>query len=98
MAEIHTIEGVLLDESHEYTLVELSRICVINEDMLREMADFGIIEPRHSRGEWVFSGTSMIRIRKALRLRRDLSINWEGISLALDLLDQIDELRQQLGK
>ena len=33
--------------------------------------------------------------RKALRLHRDLEIDWSGIAFALSLIDEIEQLREQ---
>lgn len=36
------------------------------------------------------------RARTAMRLQRDLEINLSGVALALELLDQVNELRTRL--
>ena len=38
----------------------------------------------------------MRRIRRALRLSHDLELDWPATALALDLLDEIDRLRERL--
>ena len=38
------------------------------------------------------------RARVAVRLTRDLELNTPGVALALDLLDEIHELRSQLAR
>ena len=35
----------------------------------------------------------MTRAQKALKLVRDLRVNWPGAALALDLLDEVERLR-----
>jgi chaperone modulatory protein CbpM len=91
-------EGILLDENVTYTLYELIDIGQIDEKIIIEMIEYGVIEPRgQTQQEWKFTSFALIRFKKALRLHRDLAVNWAGISLALDLLDEVDELRQQLA-
>lgn len=97
MATDHIIEGILLDDNHAYTIVELCEICVIEKQTVIELVEYGIIEPKGAQEHWEFSSKTMLRTKKALRLHKDLAINWAGISLALELLDEILELRQQVA-
>ncbi len=89
-------EGTLLqDKTVTYTLTELREICVVEEKVLLEMVEFGILEPKEKRQQiWIFNANALDRTQKAMRLHHDLAINWAGISLILDLLEEIHELRQ----
>lgn len=82
------------------TLVELCEACNAEQTVLIEMVEFGVldVEPPQVEqpSEWIFQAATVERAQKALRLHRDLSINLEGVALALDLLAEIDELRAQL--
>lgn len=48
--------------------------------------------------QWRFSGSSLRRARLALRLSQDLEVNAPGVALALDLMDEIEELRARLHR
>jgi len=37
-----------------------------------------------------------LRVRSALRLQHDLGVNLAGIALALDLMEELENLRAQL--
>ncbi len=39
-----------------------------------------------------------LRLARAVRLRRDLGLNYAGAMLACDLLDRIDELERRLRR
>lgn len=91
-------EGTLLDENITYTLREIVEISNIEETVIVEMIEHGIIEPQgQSLPQWVFISSDLIRFKKAIRMHRDLNINWEGISLALNLMDELNELRQMVS-
>lgn len=92
------LEGILQDETVTYTLFELSEMCVVEPPILNQMIEFGIIEPQSNVPSIQFSYRALYRAKKALRLQRDLAINWEGISLVLDLLDEIEALQQQIAQ
>ena len=71
--------------------------CNVDADWVIELVEHGVVEPVGvDRTQWRFASISVVRVAKAKRLQRDLSINPPGVALALDLLDQIDDLRARL--
>ena len=63
------------------------------------MVDEGFIEPIGvERSHWCFSGISVRRVQKAKRLQRDLGINLAGAALAIELIEEIEQLRALLDK
>lgn len=92
--ELETVVTMLLDETSEVSLEELCAICGTPPERLREMVIEGLLQPRPGRaGEWRFSGVQVRRARRAIRLSRDLDVNLPGVGLALDLLDELEDLR-----
>ena len=78
-------------------LQELCEICGISVDVLNELVRNDIVHPGGNvPEEWLFDLMALQRIKRALRLRRDLEVNLAGVAVVLDLLDQLDELRQQI--
>lgn len=95
--QTNTVSGVLLEEECEFTLDELSRACAVKTEFISLLVEEGIIEPLDKDPErWHFSGVSVQRVRTAIRLQNDLGINLPGAALALDLLDEIANLRCRL--
>jgi chaperone modulatory protein CbpM len=69
----------------------------VEADWIAELVEHGIIEPvGQARSDWQFAMVSVVRVAKAKRLERDLALNLPGLALALDLLDEIDDLRSKL--
>ena len=89
------VTGVVLDESTVYTLSELGWASGLGADQILTMVEVGILEPLPQRRQWCFTGTSVTRLQTALRLQRDLGVNVEGAALALDLLDELYQLRRR---
>ena len=88
------LSGTVIGEQSVFTLRELCSACSVRTELVIEMVEEGVLEPRGSApSEWRFSGRAVIRAQKALNLARDLEVNWAGAALALDLLDEIDQLR-----
>ena len=90
------LDGIVLDERVTFTLHELSKACGVRTELVVEMVEEGVIEPvAQLDTEWQFHGHSLIRAQRALRLVRDLEINWPGAALALDLLEELDRLHSR---
>lgn len=88
------IEGELLDEQRTVQLMELTRVCGVSVEQVRSMVAEGMLHPRGAAPEqWVFRGVEVIRVRRAVRLQRDLDLNLPGTALALELIDEIEHLR-----
>jgi len=101
MAETPPIRGVIVEETVQFTLLDLCRACRAERQQLIALVDEGVLQPIGDAPEnWLFAGPSLRRARAALRVARDLELNLAGVALVLDLLDEIDALRarlQQLG-
>ena len=88
---------LVLDETHEITLDELTRTCRVQTEWVLELMEEGVLEPVQRSGpQWRFASTSIVRVEKARRLQRDLGINLPGIALALELLERIGALEGRL--
>lgn len=96
MAERTTsLRGIVLDEQVTFTLGELSHACGIRTELVLEMVDHGVIEPAAFGSEWQFYGDSIVRAQRAMRLVRDLELNWPGAALVLDLLDELERSQKK---
>ena len=88
------LTGTIIDEESFCTAHEVCNICNTTIDKLRAMVNEGVVEPRGMSPEiWRFNSTDISKIRITVRLQRDLQINLAGCALALELLEEIEELR-----
>lgn len=89
------IQGMVLDEETRCSLADLCRFCGVNAEIIHSMIDEGIITPEgYTPGEWRFSFIAVKRVQTAIRLQNDLRVNLPGCALALDLLEELEELRR----
>lgn len=78
------------------TLEDLCAAYNISADFINQLIEYDIIHDGHEVERRMFDIEEMKRIRTAIRLHRDLEVNLAGVALALQLLDELDELRAQM--
>ncbi|MFK8331129.1 chaperone modulator CbpM [Pseudomonas sp. BJa5] len=61
-----------------------------------EIVEHGIVEPSgRTPEEWLFDDQAPVLAKRAAKLQRDLALEWEGVALALELLDEVQQLRSE---
>lgn len=86
-----------IEAQSELSLDELCEACHVTHEFIHELIEYGAIEPKGISIEvWRFNPEHMQRIQTVKRLQSDLEVNLPGAALAIDLMDQIEELRSQL--
>jgi chaperone modulatory protein CbpM len=94
-----TLTGILLDEQVEVTLYELCQVCSTSTEWVVELVDEGVLEPIGQEQErWRFSGPNLLRARAAIRIQQDLHINLAGVALALELMEELEGMRERLRR
>jgi chaperone modulatory protein CbpM len=95
--ETRSLTVEIIDETVFFNLEELCETCRVHAEIVIEMVESGVLEAQGARpAEWRFSGRSMTRFQKAVRLRRDLELNLPGLALSLDLLEDLEALRGEV--
>ncbi|CRL49095.1 MULTISPECIES: chaperone modulator CbpM [Pseudomonas] len=81
---------VHLDLAEFCEATDLSDVYVI------EIVEHGILEPQGKQPkDWRFNDYELSLAKRAAKLRRDLELEWEGVALALDLLEEVQQLRAE---
>lgn len=94
-----TLVGAILEEEVVLSIDEVCSASRVSTQRIVELAQEGIIEPIGGRPQsWRFRGVDLQRIRCARRLQEDLGVNTPGIALALDLLEELERLRERIGR
>jgi chaperone modulatory protein CbpM len=95
--QITWIEGSIVEDEVHMSIVEISQATRAPEELIMSWVSEGVLSPAGSSPEdWRFSGDSLKRAKTAAHLSYDLELNTPGVALALDLLDEIRRLRNQL--
>ena len=84
------------DSGIQMTLVEVSLAWSLPPEHVAEMVMEGVLDPSGAqREDWRFTPQHLRQAGIALRLERDLGLNLAGVALALQLLDELESLRQR---
>ena len=88
---------LILEEQQDLTLDALCQACSTQIEHLLELVDEGVIVPTGDAPEvWRFTGLHLRRARIAVHLQRDLGVNPAGAALALQLMEEREDLRARL--
>ncbi len=94
--DIPTVD-VVIEEQSSYTIIEICRYCDVTTDELSAMIQEGVVQPHGLTPDaWRFPASTMERIHTVVRLQQDLHLNLAGAALALDLLDEVKDLRMRV--
>lgn len=93
------LSGELLDENVELTLAQLCRACQLPAEEIIHLVEQGVIDPLgRDPSHWRFYGVCVRRIRIVQRLEQDLGVNVAGAALALELFEELEQLRNRLRR
>ncbi|MEQ8516632.1 MAG: chaperone modulator CbpM [Chromatocurvus sp.] len=79
------------------TVSELCERDGLSRSMLVQLVDHEIARPLagESPEDWVFDISSAHWMRRAMRLRRDLDIDWIAVAMLVDLLRERESLQRE---
>jgi chaperone modulatory protein CbpM len=81
------------------TYLSFTEVCLQTgaaEDSVVEIIEQGIVEPMGaSSSEWQFTPMMLVLTKKAVRMHQDLNVDWAGVALAIELLDEMEQLKER---
>ena len=93
------VEADVMEDLSELTMDDVCRACAAQAGIIVELIEEGVIDGvvivQGQKPElWRFTGLHLQRAKVALRLRRDLGVNFAGAALALQLMEELEALRR----
>jgi len=76
---------------------ELAAAAGISPTGLARLVRLGLVEPAAA-GSTEFTAATAGRLRRMLRLRRDLGVNLTGAAILVDLLERLEQLEAELAR
>jgi chaperone modulatory protein CbpM len=97
MSKDNILIGVLIEETTTYSFREVCHKYQIPKELLIEMIEQGLFPNQPTEPEQIaLDQKALHRIESAFRLHKDLGINLPGVALALELLEEIEKMRNEL--
>lgn len=88
--DIDAITAVVIDEASPLTLQELCQALTAEQDFVVLLIEHEIVTPLgQQHDDWRFDSRALRRARLARDFYYDLEVNFNGIALALELLERI---------
>jgi chaperone modulatory protein CbpM len=80
-------------------VVDMQEFCQV-VDMpvayVMEIVEHGIVEPQGRwPDEWLFDTDSLSVAKRAVKLHHELDLEWDGVALALNLLEELEQVRAE---
>jgi DNA-binding transcriptional MerR regulator len=81
------------------TLEELAEAAGLHPALVERLVRCGLIEPSPNSGpSALFPASAELRLRRILRLRRDLGVNMAGVAVILEMRDRLEALQRELQR
>ncbi len=93
------VSGNFVAGSAYVTLGEISTLCNLDPRMIVGFVRLGLINPvgkNEPEEAWTFPVDTVPLVRKIIRLRNGLGINYSGIGVVLSLLSRIETLEARV--
>ena len=92
------VTGVLMDEDTTLTVVVVCQHCHLPEVVLMEWIAHGLLGDHYQPSHAIQFDYHMVdRVCTAHRLQHDLEVNLQGVILALELMDEMAKMRDELA-
>jgi chaperone modulatory protein CbpM len=95
MADTQIHEAEVLGEA-AFTADDLARACGVDAGWVRERVEAGVLQVNPATGEWRFDSTTVVRARRIRRLEAGFEADPQLAALTVDLIEEVDRLRQRL--
>ena len=84
------------ETSYYLTLGELTQSVRLSTETVITIVECGIVDPRGEQPQqWLFEPQMVQMIQRACRLQRDLELDWPAVALALELIEDLERLREE---
>lgn len=90
-------ESILL----QLNTIEVCQLINTDVETITEIVAYGIVSPitkNESDSDpsfWIFKPQVITTLKKAIRLHNDLELDWAGIAFAIDLINDLEQLRSE---
>jgi DNA-binding transcriptional MerR regulator len=103
------LRQTMADEHHEVifwrtehsrlNLHDLADAAGVHPELVEQFIEYGLLEPMASEApDPLFAISAIERLRRIMRLRRDLGVNLPGVAVILDMRERMEQLQKELER
>lgn len=89
------------EEGGQYlNIKQIAELCGVHPEVIYRFVQLGLIEPVYGGMEsdtWLFDVDVIPMVKKIIRLRNDLGINYAGVGVVLELLNRLEDLERRIA-
>ncbi|MCU4412760.1 chaperone modulator CbpM [Acinetobacter sp. WU_MDCI_Axc73] len=89
-------EAEVIDEQCTFDLTHFAQVSGQSPEWILQLIEYDILSTSGHPQQYRFSSTDVIRARRAYRLQRDFDASLSAVSVMLDLIDEVHQLRRQI--
>lgn len=84
------------DYTIEISLTEICRAVDLSEQHFIQLIEHDIVHPKgEAQNAWFFDVAMVSVAKRAVRLHRDLELDWAAIAVIVELIEQRDQLKAE---
>ena len=88
-------DAEVLDEQQFFDLHHFAQVCGQNTEWVLQLLEYEILPTRSQQATQHFHAEDIARARRAYRLQRDFEASFAAVAMMMDLIDELQQLRQQ---
>ena len=85
----------VIDEHHSFDLKHFADACGQSPEWVLQLLEYEILPTRSQQATQHFHAEDIARARRAYRLQRDFEASFAAVAMMMDLIDELQQLRQQ---
>lgn len=90
------LEAEIVDEHYIFDLDHFAQACGQSPEWVLQLLEYEILPARTETSIYQFFGEELTRARRAYRLQRDFEASLSAVAMMLDLIDEVQQLRNQV--
>jgi chaperone modulatory protein CbpM len=95
---LQIIDASLMQPVEYLSMAEVSHLCQLAQDEVRELMDYGALQSDMVVGNEIFFATQRVQsLKVACTQRRDYDLDLFSVALLIGYLQEIDRLKQQIS-
>jgi chaperone modulatory protein CbpM len=86
----------MIEDHLSLDLKHFADACDQSPEWILQLIEYDILPQRSSEQDYTFWSDDLVRARQAYRLQRDFDASFPAVAMMLDLIDEVQQLRNEM--